>query len=107
MQTGERKLAQGFLELRLFLVIMRTEANASPIITLDSHGNSGTLVCVMVLVYSLLSAATEYRVTNLLLVESAMVSVNGSLMPGAIEEVVGGATVGAVNVTKMTLPSEP
>ena len=101
-RLNERKLAQGFLVLCLFLIIMRTEANASPVMIVDCHGNSGILVYVRALVYSLLSAATEYRVTSLLLVESTMVNVNGSFVPGAIEEVVG-----VVNVTKTTLPSEP
>ncbi len=48
----------------------------------DCHGNSGILVYVMILAYSVLSAATEYRVTSLLLAESIMVNVNGSLVPG-------------------------
>ena len=88
--------------LCLFLIIMRTEANASVATIVDGHGNSGILMFVRALVYSVLSAATEYRVTSLLLVDSTMVNVNGSLAPGAIAEVVG-----VVNVAKTTLPSEP
>ena len=107
METDERKLAQDFLALCLLLIIMRTEANASQVMIVDCHGNSGILVCVMTLVYSLLSAATEYRVTSLLLAESITVNVNGSLVPGAIAEVVGGEIVGVVNVTKTTFPSDP
>ena len=98
---NERKLAP-FLVLCLFLIIMRTEASANPVMIVDCHGNSGIFVYVRALVYSVLSAATEYRVTSLLLVDSTMVNVNGSLVPGAIVDVVG-----VVNVTKTTLPSEP
>ena len=68
----------------LFLIITRTRANAIPVMIVDCHGNSGTLICVKTLVYSTLSAATEYRVTKLLLVESTMVNVNGSVVPGAM-----------------------
>jgi hypothetical protein len=102
IDTDERKLAQDFLVLCLFLAIIRTEASTIPVMIVDCHGNSGILVYVRILVYSVLSAATEYRVTNLLLVESTIVNVNGSLVSGAIVEVVG-----VVNVTKTTLPSEP